>query len=718
MRTLFLMRGLPGSGKSTWLNENNYSDYTLSSDHFRKLLKAPELTLDGRLAISQSETKASWGMLTDILEKRMANGDLTFVDATHIKTKDLSTYKALADKYRYEVYIVDFTAVSVEQSILQNLKRRGTPAYVPEEVIHSMHENLTTEVIPSWIKVITPDEVTNILTYSIVDLSSWKKIHHIGDLQSCYKVLEEYLNGALKEDEFYIFVGDYFDRGEEHAEVLRFLLEVVHLPNVVLIEGNHEIHAWNWANNTPAKSNEFNEFTKPALDKAGFDKKVVRQALRQLKEVFIYQYNDIKILVTHAGLGVFPDIGNLKKISSNNFIKGSGAYTDDVDGLFNVNEAHHYQVHGHRNSSELPVINNRSINLEGKVEFGGHLRVVTLDENGFTAHEILNRVVRVEKKKEEVQGDFVDKLRSNPYVQEKDNGNGISSFNFTRKAFYDKIWNEQTIQARGLFVHTESREIVARSYNKFFNVNELESTRIPNLVETLKFPVMAYVKENGFLGIVGYDKRRDELVIASKSTVSSDFAGWLKDILEATGKMDRIKETVRQGVSLVFEVIDPVNDPHIIKYTKAKVVLLDVIKNQIEFDKFTASGVQGVADFIGVECKQTHAIIRDRKEFLEWYTAVTHKDFKLFNGEDTEGFVLEDTAGFMFKVKLDFYSFWKYMRGVKDRVAKKSRVDTSRLNESGVHFYEWLKAQSEEIHALDIISLRELYLKEKESATS
>ena len=47
MRTLLLLRGAPGAGKSTWIHENNLEPYTLEADKFRKLLMNPILNVDG-----------------------------------------------------------------------------------------------------------------------------------------------------------------------------------------------------------------------------------------------------------------------------------------------------------------------------------------------------------------------------------------------------------------------------------------------------------------------------------------------------------------------------------------------------------------------------------------------------------------------------------------------------------------------------------------------
>ena len=37
MRTLVLLRGLPGAGKSTWIKEQGLEPYTLSADQIRLL---------------------------------------------------------------------------------------------------------------------------------------------------------------------------------------------------------------------------------------------------------------------------------------------------------------------------------------------------------------------------------------------------------------------------------------------------------------------------------------------------------------------------------------------------------------------------------------------------------------------------------------------------------------------------------------------------------
>lgn len=68
-----------------------------------------------------------------------------------------------------------------------------------------------------------------------------KKLFVISDIHGHYTLLREALNRAgydkENEDHWLIGCGDYFDRGTENAEVLRFLERT---PRKILVRGNHE----------------------------------------------------------------------------------------------------------------------------------------------------------------------------------------------------------------------------------------------------------------------------------------------------------------------------------------------------------------------------------------------------------------------------------------------------------------------------------------------
>jgi len=52
-------------------------------------------------------------------------------------------------------------------------------------------------------------------------------------------------------------------------------------------------------------------------------------------------------------------------------------------------------------------------------------------------------------------------------------------YNYTNKAQYDRIWNEITLQSRGLILDADLN-IVARPFKKFFNLEEHPESEIPD----------------------------------------------------------------------------------------------------------------------------------------------------------------------------------------------------------------------------------------------
>jgi len=724
MRVLFLMRGAPGVGKSTFIKENNLEQYSLCADNVRLLIQSPVLDINGNWTISQKNDKRVWELLFTMLEDRMKRGEFTIIDATNSKTVEMNRYKKLADKYRYRKYLIDFTDVPIEV-VKERNRNRNSYKIVPEEVIDTMYARFKTQKVPSGFIVIKPEEFKETINniYSIRDFSNYNKIHHIGDLHGCFTVLNEYLKNGLEDDELYIFVGDYLDRGIENADVLKLLLEIYTKENVILLTGNHEQYLYNYAHDLPGVSKEFEINTRPQLIEANFDKKDVRQLYRKFAQFAYYKYYNRIVLVTHGGLSCIPD--NFVFISTEQLIKGIGDYKDmgkiNESFLKNTNK-NVYQIHGHRNESGSPIqINERCFNLCGKAEFGGTLRIVTLSKEGFERIEIPNTVYKqIEKRSNSIDGitieNLVRLLRDNKYIREKKFGN-ISSFNFTRDAFNDKIWDNITTKARGLFINTNTNKIVARSYNKFFNINEVEETKMKNLQNLLAYPLRIYVKYNGYLGIIGYDEENDDLVITSKTSLTGTFSDNFRRIFNNKIKnKDFMKKYLKENnLSFVVEVIDPINDPHIIEYENEDIILLDAIYRDMNYKKLSYDELLFVSELFNLSIKKLAFIMYNWNDFYNWYESVTVDDYK-YNNKYIEGFVIEDANEFMFKMKLAYYNNWKFMRNVKDSVAKHGAIRyTGALTTKKQNmFYGWLKELPKEELELDIITLRKKFLAEKE----
>ena len=724
MRTLVILRGSPASGKSTWIKNMNLENYTLSADSIRLLVESPVLTLEkNHRTISQKNDGYVWTLLFELLEKRMSRGEFVVIDATHSRSSDFSRYNKLCEKYRYRRYYVDFSDVPIEEVKRRNSKREDYKI-VPENVIDKMYARLKTQSKTSgWVEV-SKDNFWDEVGTKLFDMNKYNKIHIFGDIHGCYDVLKKYFDKyPYSEEDFYIFAGDYIDRGIQNEQTLLFLIDMSKKNNVLFLEGNHE----RWLNYyaldelEEIKSKTFLKKTIPEI--INIDKKEIKTFYRKLGQMAYFEFNNRKFLVSHGGLSYMPE--QLQLVATDELIKGVGDYNVDIDEVWNNNYNDVIQVHCHRNTFEVDNIG-CSFNLEGKVEFGGNLKVMQLFKTNspqYSNYEIIkihndvyNSIEEINefneyKTKVESMLPMIEQLKLSPYIKETRVTDTISSFNFTRDAFYGKKWDSITCKARGLFIDTIQDKVVARGYEKFFNINERDETNLEHLLVKFKEKkIVCYKKENGFLGIMSLIN--DELFLASKSSNKGDYAEYFQKIFEDSEiDKDKLKEYLRQNdVSLTFEVIDIENDPHIIKYDKSKIVLLDIIHNDYEFKREPYSQVEKLASDINCDCKIVYKTFNNVREFHRWYLENTNEDD--MTKEDIEGVVIE-CDGIMTKLKFPYYNFWKFMRRVKEQVAHKRTPKLSSLcNATANYFYAWLKKQDDETLNKDIITLRNKFYEE------
>ena len=729
MRTLLLLRGAPGCGKSTFIKENGLEPYSLSADSIRLQIQSPIQLVDGSEGISQNNEKEVWNILYRMLEVRMQRGEFVIIDATNSKSSEMNKYKDMCDTYRYRMFCIDMTDLPIEECKRRNASRVPMKR-VPEDVIDKMYSRFRTQKIPSGFKVLKKDQLDQVYMRKF-DMSEYEKIVVVGDIHGCNTALMGYFGNGFNDNYFYIFVGDIIDRGIENAETVKFFIEAVKRKNVLVLEGNHERWLKLYSHDIVGKSKEFEFVTRKQLDASDIDKKDIRQLCRKLGQAAWFTYGDKEILVTHGGLATMPE--NLSFMATDQMIHGVGDYNDSeviAETWLRTTADNMYQIHGHRNVKNVPMkVNDRVYNLEGKVEFGGFLRILEIDKDGFHEIEIKNDVFKSPVEVEQSQSlnnssiaDIVLRMRQNRFIQEKAFGN-ISSFNFTREAFYDKVWNDQTVKARGLYIDTNLMRIAARSYDKFFSVNERPETKFEMLQHRFEFPVTCYVKENGFLGLVSYDPNTDGLFITTKSSPEGPFAEWLKDMVYRKIKnIDLMKQICKeQDVTFVFECVDMKNDPHIIEYPEDELFLLSIVKNSMDFVQYEYSDLVNIANEIGVKYKTKAIEIANWSDFVDWYNEVLDPDYE-FNGRIIEGFVIEDSTGFMTKLKLTYYNFWKFMRGVthetlqRGHFHKTSALTTPTANDyygfiKGI--YDQTDKETRQSLPRDIIYWRKEFYKEK-----
>ena len=765
MRKLLITRGPQGAGKSTTIKQLGLENYTVSPDKTRLFLTGGYLTEYDKIRIPQHRMDA-WKLTIDQLKNRMNSMETIAYDATLPLKKEVDDILKIAAENRYDVRILDFYDTPLEKALEQNNTREEF-TYVPENVIKNIYENYQKiddrRIIFS--RENYQEQIQDFLHVKKRDLSSYNEIVFIGDLQGCLQPIKNSnspLADGLKKDNYYIFVGDYFDRGLENAEVAKWLIEnVVRKENVLLLRGNHELHLEKMVDGLEPVSAEFKEKTFPQFEKAGLKKEYFKELVESCVEVAPIHWRGNDILVTHGGISGWPK--NLHLVPGEQFESGTGSYEQPVDLVFskwaekekeNNPNSHLLQIHGHRNAQYLPILSTpHSINLEGQVEFGGHLRMVVLNKDGLQPIEIRNtyhlsraeRVAETLAKGHRMHGpnlpipewhkrgeigqthlskETLDILKKHEMINERVSNvlSHVSAFNFTHEAFQEGKWDAVSLSARGLFVNTEDGTIIARGYEKFFNVNEKPETQIHALKESLKFPIVGYNKHNGFLGITGYDKKTDTLIIASKSMLDSDFAKLFKDILgEKLGpagieKLYRLNKDLE--VSCVFEVIDIEKDPHIIRYQENQIILLDAVRRSEKFEKLPYNELEKIGNFLNCPIKEQAFKIDNAIGFEQKVKSIEKQDF-LFNKKPTEGFVIEDSRGDMVKVKSGYYNTWKRMRGMRDRMIK-SRMDsrpfnTARYDENAEvqGFVAFCERQPTDALLGSIMDLRDAYLENK-----
>jgi len=726
MRMLILMRGAPGCGKSTWIKEHGLSDYALSADAIRGLFASPELVQSGKQVISQRNDKVVWETLFQMLERRMQRGDFTIVDACNSKTSEMKRYKALADQYRYRIFCVDMTNIPIEEAIRRN-ESRIERKIVPVEYLERVYSRFETQQIPSGITQILPEDFESVYMQPF-DLSEYDRVVHIGDIHGCYDALQKVFGenpiDGIDPKTAYVFIGDYGDRGYNTPDVLKFLMEISQLKNVCLLEGNHEAHLWAWANDKKSRSREFEVRTKFEIEAAGISKTDVRKFYRRLRQCSYYIWRGKTVLCTHGGVPSLASFEHIDFVPSYQMIKGVGAY-EDMEACaesFEKQDDITYQVFGHRNiASSQFDIRPRSIVLENAVERGGALRVATLSDSGWDFAEYVSDIaVSLQPKNDEVRSlsdttsdiieNMVNQMRNTPLIMEKKFGH-ISSFNFTRAAFSDKKWNDLTVRARGLYIDTSNMKIVARGYEKFFAVNERNETGLFELSKNLVFPIEVFKKENGFLGLLSYDRATERMFSTTKSSPDGDMAKLFSSMLDTLVRKEVAEEYLKANdVTMLFEVVHPDLDPHIIEYDKPKLFLLDIVQNTLNFEPIAYEALCEVAGNLGVVVKERVSVLNSWEDFMNLYNSSQNT----FASTDTpiEGYVIRDADGFMVKMKTDYYTTWKSLRTVADKVYNYGYIKyTSSLRTPMMnYFYAFVKEYyaANKDHQ-DIITLRKLY---------
>ena len=169
---LFLTRGVPGCGKSTFVNKylKNIS-LIVESDEIRLQLNG----FDTNNKISQGNEQIVWKTIYSKVEKLLLEKHNVSLDATNVTKWSITKVKQIAEKTNTRIIIINFSNISVETALQQNKNRLPIYKRVPEEVILRMYKEMNKSrnvKALEDLEIYTPDEFVkwmkeNDLLYSI-----------------------------------------------------------------------------------------------------------------------------------------------------------------------------------------------------------------------------------------------------------------------------------------------------------------------------------------------------------------------------------------------------------------------------------------------------------------------------------------------------------------------------------------------------------------------
>jgi RNA ligase len=245
----------------------------------------------------------------------------------------------------------------------------------------------------------------------------------------------------------------------------------------------------------------------------------------------------------------------------------------------------------------------------------------------------------------------------------------LTIWNYSPKVQYERLWDDITLQCRGLVTNSKG-DIIARPFKKFFNYEEHKPEDIPNE------NYVVYEKMDGSLGILfNYE---NEWIMATRGSFTSSQAIKGKEIL------DRHDISAwRKDNTYLFEIIYPENRIVVDYGKEEKLVVLGAIHTETG-EEIPDSSLFWTQDS-GFEVVTTY------KTWGEGYDLLKEEISK-----DKEGYVIRFKNGFRMKIKGEEYKrLHKLLTGVSSRDIWEHLKDNKSLDDIikdvPDEFYDWVR---------------------------
>lgn len=227
--------------------------------------------------------------------------------------------------------------------------------------------------------------------------------------------------------------------------------------------------------------------------------------------------------------------------------------------------------------------------------------------------------------------ELLQKMVKDGYINKTDHPSlPLSIYKYSKSCVYEKVWNEATLNCRGI-VLDNNYNVIAQPFNKFFNYGEI-NCNIPDE------PFTVTEKLDGSLGIVFY--YNGQWFVNTSGSFNSEQSLWAKKWFDE----NVISERMEKSYTYLFEIIYPENRIVVDYGNKSEMVLLGIIVT-INAKEMSYNYLKHMSGVLNVNLTKMY-------EFNSFSDIVSMKD-KLSSNE--EGYVVTFKSGYKVKIKGEKY---------------------------------------------------------------
>ncbi|MBR0484449.1 MAG: AAA family ATPase, partial [Oscillospiraceae bacterium] len=308
---LVALVGGTSSGKSSFAHKHFKPTEVLSSDFFRGMVCDDEN--------NQNISGDAFDLLYYAANKRLDNMKLTVIDATNIQQ---SARKQVIDLAREQNVHAAAIVLNLPEEVMQERNKARHERNFPERVIRQHCRDVKRSIKglkrEGFRFVYVINSLEQLENTEIVRTKLWndkKELHGpfdiIGDIHGCCDELELLLDrlGYKNTDGIYAhpdgriaaFLGDFCDRGNRNADVLRLVMNMVKSGNAIAVPGNHDVKLLKYLHGKSIAMTH-------GIDKTIAEIEMQDDAFKNEVAEFIdslishYVLDDGKLVIAHAGL--------------------------------------------------------------------------------------------------------------------------------------------------------------------------------------------------------------------------------------------------------------------------------------------------------------------------------------------------------------------------------------------------------------------------------